>query len=329
MCARMLVTVLTSICVSWSVGLSAMDNATMNCAHLDRQHRIACLEKILEADPCNKDAIWKLVYSYRDTDDADQLMAFLDLLSDLEPNIARPYKIRALLLKYTFGDDVSAEKQIRIAASLLPCPDEEGGTLPPTRENANKIWERARMRYQRKDFAGAEEDIETYLTLVQEPQIPSVFTTLAMCRKALGDLEGAVEALTLEIQLFPHQAVSVLPARARLREALGDETGAQQDIAQAARLEKEARLLEIRRLDERIAEQPETIFWYGERSRLRALMQDLNGALEDCERIIALRPKLPSGYLCRAQVRELMGDAAGAKADREWSWQLSKNQKQP
>jgi tetratricopeptide (TPR) repeat protein len=54
---------------------------------------------------------------------------------------------------------------------------------------------------------------------------------------------------------------------------------------------------------------------YTARAKERVIAGDVEGALRDCERALAIDPEFADGYGIRGVARERKGDAAGAKAD--------------
>ena len=61
---------------------------------------------------------------------------------------------------------------------------------------------------------------------------------------------------------------------------------------------------------------------YFQRATTYQSMGDHPKAIADLDQVIALFPTSPMGYLARAKSREAIGDAAGARSDRETGRQL-------
>jgi len=319
---------LFSLLVSLSQPASAegREDAT-ECLELAYAEKITCLEEILEENPGNGEAFFTLTWAMAERDEWEQLMAVLKSLRDVAPDRPHFYQMRAQILVEHFGDQAAADLELRKAEGLQRClltkAEEVLKPLPPTRENSAEILERATTKYiSLQDYAGAAEDFETYLALVDRPKGPYVYRQLAGARRQLGDLPGAIDALSLQIEAFPETTISTLPTRARLYRELGDEVGSKHDLAELERLTLEHNRQAIARLDDGIASRPESVWLYLERGRLNMKVGELGGAIADANRAMELEPGFAEAYELRAKAKTELGDLDGARADRVHSFKL-------
>lgn len=317
------------ICCLASPGMGG-GREVSKCMKLQYLDELICLERLLKTDPCNAEAFFELVYTTGRHSDINKLMAVLDELSASAPDKPHFFQMRARILSEHYKDDAAANAERKKAEGLQPCLEsmekELHEILPPTKENAENILERGMARYTHiQDYVGAAEDFETYLGLVDRPKGPYVYRQLAGARRQLGDLPGAIDALSLQIEVFPETAISALPTRARLCRELGDEECAKRDLAEVERLTLEHNQRTIARLNYRIASRPGSVSTYLERGRLKIMVGDFEGAIADANRAMELEPESAAAYELRAKAKIELGDLDGARADREYSFKLLRN----
>lgn len=119
-----------------------------------------------------------------------------------------------------------------------------------------------------------------------------------------GDYAGAIEAYSQAIdralQLGTIEYV-LYSTRAEAKQELKDYQGAIEDFTHAIELD------------------PKRIVLYWERAEAKEQLKDYTGALEDLTKAIGLSSgaTLASSYAARARIKQILGDEAGAKADKE------------
>lgn len=307
---------------------SAEDRAAFTtCKGLGYPDEVMCLKAVLENDPCDLEAFLTLTWLMAENDDWEELMSLLTHLSNTSPDTPHFFQMRAKILAEHYRDLAAAEIELNKAEGLERClgskEEEILKPIPPIPENAERILERANTRYQYfRDYGGAARDLETYISLVQRPNSPSVFRHLAGARRQLGDIPGAIDALSRQMTIFPETAISALPTRARLYREMGDEASARADMAELQQIEFVHHQKAIARLDERIAGSPADVSAYIERGMLKLKIGDYNGAIGDANRILELDPDFAAAYELRAKARTELGNLEGARADRERSFEL-------
>jgi len=304
-----------------AVAYSQDEADARKCGSLEYEYKIKCCVSILESDPCDRDAFLMLTWSMAEEGQWVELNEVLDKLSASSPDVPHLHKMRAYVLAEHLGDIEQADRIREYAEGLDDCllteEDELREPLAPTPENAERILNRANLRYWKfQDYEGAAQDYETYLSLVPGAKSPSVFHNLAGARRQLGDLPGAIDALSQEMVRFPERRPEVLRARARLFRELGDSESAGADLAVIQVSEDERNSMRIRKLTERIASNPRDYWSVCYLAEIRIEMGDFSGAIRDASRAIALNPTLQEAYEIRARAKAEMGDLEGARADR-------------
>lgn len=302
------------------------------CIELGYEEKVTCLNTVLEENPCDAEAFVTLTWLMAEHNEWEELMASLEYLSFVAPDKPHFIQMRAQILMEHYKDRAAADIEMKKAEGLERCllTKEEIvlSPIPPTVENAEMILERATIRFSDlKDYGGAVQDFETYLGLVERPKGPHVFYFLAGARRQLGDISGAIDALSLEMDVFPETSVSVLRTRARLYREIGDEVRAGLDLAEVERLTLEHNQWTIERIGDRIAIRPEDVSAYLERGKLKIKVGDYQGAVDDSDQALKLAPDLAAAYELRAKARIKLGDLEGARADREISSKLIRDAK--
>jgi len=292
-----------------------------DCKELEYLEEVDCYVSILEIEPCDRDAFFGLTWAMAQKGQWDRLLENLALLSEIAPDSPHFLQMRAQVFAENLGDPEAADRELKKAEGLKRCllteKEELLQPLPPIQENADEILRRANLRYSRfQDYEGAAHDYETYLSLVVRPEGPSAFHNLAGARRQLGDLSGAIDALSQEMSLFPERARTVLPARARLFREVGDPVSELKDLAALSTLVEEGDLRRIETLSVRIANDPDDIWALHERGRMLIKVGDFDGAIEDASDAILLNPSFSEAYELRAKAKASLGDSAGAKNDR-------------
>lgn len=238
----------TILLVTNSVGASPQMGSAEKCSCLaEYDERTACLWAVLEADPENVYALFALVHERDKRQDLEVLLAEVNQLIGLRPDLAHFFLLRADLRQRVWGDVEGAEADLEIAGylELLPDPrkEEAGRVIEPLPENADQYLKRARARYFLHDYEGTIEDCEVYLQLAKKPQQPYVYDLLCSSKSRIGDTDGAIDALSAKLESHPEFAESTLARRARLKRRLGDDAGAASDEA-AAKEMRETRVAE-------------------------------------------------------------------------------------
>ncbi|MEK7867454.1 MAG: protein kinase [Planctomycetota bacterium] len=127
------------------------------------------------------------------------------------------------------------------------------------------------------------------------PGIAEAYSSRAILRRALGDLDGALKDLDESVARFPSYAAYV--NRGVARAARGDHEGALADY------------------DAAIAMEPKCAAAWANRAGVKANQGDRPGARQDYDKAIALDPVMPQAWFNRALLREAEGDREGAEED--------------
>ncbi len=156
--------------------------------------------------------------------------------------------------------------------------------------------ERAMLRLDRGDLAGAREDADA--AVIDAPDSAKAIGMRGLVRWKQGDLEGALADVDRAIELEPALATS-WATRAGIRLIRDDVPGAIDDFAEAIRRD------------------PEGAGSHNNRGEALARIGRFEEALADLDRALELRPDLGAALVNRASVRLSLGDVAGAEADHD------------
>jgi len=153
----------------------------------------------------------------------------------------------------------------------------------------------------------------------------------ARANSALYETDAALRDYTTVIQLQPRNAGAFVE-RAAIRLRSSDYQGVVADCGEAIRLDPKfayaytlrgiafrarGNLPESLQDFDRTVELAPQMDSYFQRATTYQLMGQHSKALADLDQVISLNPTNPMGYLARAKSREAIGDAAGARGDRE------------
>ncbi len=152
---------------------------------------------------------------------------------------------------------------------------------------------RAAIRSDRRDYAGAVEDLDVGIGV--EPARSAIWASRAAAKCLLKDLPGAQADIDEALRRDPAMLDRHL-LRASLLRAKGDGDGAMAEYARA------------------IEADPKSSRPLISRGVMKFEQRDFRGALEDFERAVAIEPT-PIAHLDRGNARRELGDLDGAEAD--------------
>jgi hypothetical protein len=232
-----------------ALGASPQTESAEKCSGLAQyDEKTACLWAVVEADPEDAYAFFALVRERDKRQDLEALLAEVNQLIDLRPDLAHLFLLRADLRRRVWGDVEGAEADLEIAGylELLPDPrkEEAGRAIEPLPENADQYLKRARARYFLHDYEGTIEDCNVYLQLAKNPQQPYVYDLLCSSKSRIGNIDGAIDALSAKLESHPEFAESTLVRRAILKRRMGDDAGAASD-EKAAKEMREKRIASV------------------------------------------------------------------------------------
>jgi tetratricopeptide (TPR) repeat protein len=201
--------------------------------------KTSCLFTVLQEEPENVFALFTLHHERERSLEQGVFLQELDRLIEMRPNLAHLYLLRADLKRKHWGDEEGANADLEIAKHLDSLPDlrrsEAERPIEPTQKNAPEYLARARARFFLGDYQGTVEDCNTYLRLAEEPYLPVVYDYLCSSKVAMGEIEEAIDVLSIKLGRFPEYSDSTLYRRAKLKRRMGDESGALMDEEAAQR----------------------------------------------------------------------------------------------
>ncbi len=128
------------------------------------------------------------------------------------------------------------------------------------------------------------------------PALAEAYSSRAILKKALGDLDGAIEDLDQAVARLPGNYVAYVN-RGVAREAKGDHDGALADY------------------DAAIAIDPTVAAAWANRGGVKYHRGDRAGAMEDYAKALGLDAGMPQAWFNRGLVRQADGDGEGAESD--------------
>jgi tetratricopeptide (TPR) repeat protein len=236
------------------------------------------------------------------------------------------------------GDKVGAIKDWTAAIALNP-------------EDASSYYFRAHLYEETKNYSAALADIDQLRRIKQKtpdnvyPDVAGTYTWQAQIRAKMGNAQPEITDYTKAIQLQPTETSHYLN-RAASRRKVNDYAGAIADYTQVIQLEPCNFWAYQSRADLRavlkeyasaIADYSQALKFvppsrwlpsdlYLQRGIAHAGLKQYQSAIADYSQAIQKNPKLKAAYLARATALEQLGNASGAKGDRQKAASLPEGQ---
>jgi len=253
--------------------------AQMNRARAQLRAAAADIDDFLKKDPSNAAATRERGLIKSQMRNNKGALVDLDRALELDPKDAVAYAQRARIrtvLKDAEGGEADLQKALEANPKLAMA----------------YVW-RAIARRDQRNYDGAVEDCRKALEI--EPRLMNAHVGLGHALRGKGDLAGAEVSYTTALDLVPWEEAA-RNARAAVRDLQGNIEGALDDYTEA------------------IAHAPTAKRLY-ERGKIRLRMGELDEALADADRAVALDSRYTAWHSFRGRVLAARGDSAGAERE--------------